>query len=121
MSQPTSPRTAFSFVDDEGAAVADGPADGVVQRINYAFWGQRAALSASLLLTDRARTTLFCSPNSCLRTLTLPRGLRKISARAFFGHPSLTSVNFNAELEEVGPSAFEGCTRLRRVALGGSL
>lgn len=61
------------------------------------------------------------SGNSNISTVSIPEGVVKIGANAFYECLTLMNVYCPDTLEEIGANAFSGCTRLKNLYLGASL
>lgn len=59
--------------------------------------------------------------NALLRTVTLPKGMKKIGNSAFYSCPELTEVIFSDTIVEIGESSFAECYKLSQVPLPPSL
>ncbi len=77
---------------------------------------ERVDLSAAT--ADEVPDNAFHSrPN--LRTIVLPKGIRRIGSQAFFGCRNLERIVIPASVEDIGIAAFSGCTRLQEVVFEG--
>lgn len=71
-------------------------------------------------LTKQGELTLSSAPvgikqsgfasQETLKTVTLPAGIRTLSANSFYNCPNLTSVQFTNQLQLIGDSTFENCS-----------
>lgn len=69
----------------------------------------------NLILTGDGKTVLR-THHHCA-TYTIPEGVEKVYARAFWYNPKLTNVQIPHSLQEIGPSAFCGNANLRRIEI----
>ena len=51
--------------------------------------------------------------------LTVPKRVTIVEDRAFYNNTKLTSLSFDGDIQAIGGSAFEGCTRLKTLDLAG--
>jgi len=63
----------------------------------------------------------FLGNNGSAIKVTLPRGLKNISSRAFAGATNINEVEINEDLEYIGVSVFSGCRSLKSVNIPSSI
>lgn len=110
-------RKGYSFVDDAGEAIASGPENGVVTRINYCPHGSDSLVSVAGRLYSRDQSCLFSSENNPRRTFTAPRSLTTIHGKAFRDNEDIRSVRLSAQTKTLHPFCFRDSS-LRKIVLG---
>ncbi len=58
---------------------------------------------------------------SHVKSVVLPKNLKKLDAEAFYNAKNLENVTFNEDLETIGKSAFENCKSLKEIVLPASI
>ena len=77
-----------------------------------------AARNGSFVVPDGVETIAWSSfSGSQLSGVSIPEGVTKIAASAFYQCPQLQVVNIPASVREIGEAAFYGCSRLQRMDL----
>lgn len=64
---------------------------------------------------------VLVSWSSASGEITIPQGVTKIANQVFKGRSSITAVNFNDELEEIGDEAFMNCNKINKFKFPNSL
>lgn len=87
-------------------------------KITLASGNENFELDENGVLYDAGKNILISYPNDATATsYTLPDTVMEIAAYAFSGNTYLETVIFSSCLENIGNSAFEGCTKLTKVDL----
>ena len=73
------------------------------------------------VLFDKEMKILVAYPRGKAdETYTVPDGVNRIAAEAFYTNPYLCEVAFPASLEEIGNSAFYSCSALEKITFAGN-
>ena len=88
----------WQFDEDTGTMTISG--QGAMDTKEYPFWSEYSVT---------------------LKHLVIEEGITSINDRAFFSYTGLISVTLPDSLQQIGASAFSGCTSLREIAFGEGL
>ena len=92
--------------------------EGVTAIGDYAFDGMGTTVTSLALpttLTNIGNYAFAGFNNRKFNSLVLPNGILSIGAHAFDGASYVQTIYFGSLLEEIGASAFNGCTRVRQM------
>ena len=85
--------------------------------------GSQTYSTVNGMLTNAARDEIIYCPalyTGVNGVFTVPQGITKIAAEAFYGRKSITEIVIPAYVESIGDSAFQDCYNVEKITINGS-
>lgn len=128
---PYVPAAAVSVVNMDSLRLEDKPylksitLTGELRTMGNSDFRQIRDLSPLVEHVDLSQATAKEVPNNAfhsrrnLRSIKLPKGIKRIGSQAFFACSSLERIVIPASVEEIGVGAFNGCSSLKDIVFEG--